>query len=163
MTHPAETELFHVRLRPHRSLSGRGFRILMMFFAAACLLTGLPFLLMGAWPIFGFMGADILLLLVAFRLSYRSARAYEDVRLTPIELMLAKVSAGGARDEWRFAPAFVRLEREDHAEFGVQRLSLVSRGRRIEFGGFLGPDEKSRLAADFARALAEARRGPRFH
>jgi uncharacterized membrane protein len=160
--HPADRELFHARLRPHRSLSASGFRALMLFFAAACFLVAIPFVVMGAWPIFGFMGLDVALVYWAFRASYRDARAYEDVRLTPLELSLAKVSARGARDEWRFSPAFVRLEREEHPELGVQRLSLVSRGRRVDVASFLGPDEKEEFAGAFSHALAEARRGLRF-
>ena len=55
-----------------------------------------------------------------------------------------------------------RSEREEMEEFGTQRLSLVSRGRKLEIGSFLGPDAKSDLAHDLNLALAEARRGPRF-
>jgi len=160
--HPADRELFHARLTPHRSLSARGFRRLMMFFMGAAFLVSLPFVVMGAWPVFGFMGLDVALVCWAFRASYRDARAYEDVRLTPLELSLAKVSARGVRDEWRFAPPFVRLEREEDAEHGVRRLSLVSRGRRVDIAGCLGPDEKEEFAGAFLRALTEARRGPRF-
>lgn len=160
--HPADRELFHARLRPHRSLSAEGFRLLMMAFAVVGLLVSLPFVIIGAWPVFGFMGLDVALLYWAFRASYRAARAYEDVRLTPIELSLAKVSARGVRDEWRFAPAFVRLEREEHPELGVQRLSLVSRGRSVDVASFLGPEEKAHFAGAFSQALAEARSGMRF-
>ena len=134
----------------------------MLGFAAACFLTGLPFVLMGAWPVFGFMGLDVLLFYWAFRATYRAARAYETVRVTPLELLLTKVGAGGTRAEWRFVPAFVRLEREIHAEFGLQRLSLVSRGARVPVGDFLGPDEKAEFAGALGAALAEARAGPRF-
>jgi hypothetical protein len=91
-----------------------------------------------------------------FRASYRDARAYEDVRLTPLELSLAKVSARGARDEWRFTPAFVRLEREEHPELGVQRLSLVSRGRRVDVAAFSWPRREGGIRR---RLLPRPRRG----
>jgi uncharacterized membrane protein len=78
------------------------------------------------------------------------------------ELLFARVSARGARREWRFNPAWVRVERVDHEEFGPQRLSLLSRGRRWEIARFLGPDQKAEFAATLSQALAEARRGPRF-
>ena len=45
--------------------------------------------------------------------SFRAARAYEDYRLTYLELEFARVSARGARREWRFNPAWVTLERGD--------------------------------------------------
>ena len=161
-TRGAETPIFDARLTPHRSLSQKGFRALMAATCVATTLFSLPFYLMGAWPIVGFLGLDVALLYLAFRANYRAARAYEDFRLTYFELLFARVSATGFRREWRFAPAWVRLERVDHEEFGLQRLSLLSRGRRWDVARFLGPDQKAEFAGEFTRALAEARRGPRY-
>ena len=66
------------------------------------------------------------------------------------------------RAEWRFNPSWVRLERQEHEEFGTQRLDLVSRGERVEMAGFLGPAAKADLADRLTRALAQARRGFRI-
>lgn len=159
---PENRRLFAARLKPHRSLTRRNFHLLMMVFAGASLFSSVPFVLFGAWPVAGFMGLDVALFYFAFRASFRAARAYEEVDVTAFELRLAKVSAKGQKAEWRFNPAFVRLEREEHEEFGTQRLALVSRGRSVEVAAFLGPGEKADFATALSRALAEARRGPRF-
>jgi uncharacterized membrane protein len=159
---PENLRLFSARLKPHRSLNRRNFRVLMVIFSGASFFTTLPFVLLGAWPVAGFMGIDVAIFYFAFRASFHAARAYEDVEVTFFELMLAKVSARGERAEWRFNPAFVRLEQERHEEFGTQRLALVSRGKAVEIAAFLGPAAKAHLATDLSRALAEARRGPRF-
>lgn len=160
--HPATVRLFQARLVPHRSLKPGSFRLLMGVFALIGLASSLPFVIMGAWPVAGFMGADVLLIYVAFKANFKAARAYEDVCVTPIELLLAKVNPAGARREFRFHPSWVRLDKEEHQEFGVQRLSLRSRGRSIEVASFLGPDAKAEFASGLTRALNEARRGPRF-
>ncbi len=160
MESPRDAQLFAARLTPHRSLDERRFHFPLMAFCACAFFSSLPFVILGAWPVAGFMGLDVALLWFAFRASFRSARAYEDVRVTPYELSLAKVNARGARREWTFSPLFVRLEKDELGEFGVQRLDLVSRGRRVELAGFLGPDAKADLARDLTRALNEARRGP---
>jgi uncharacterized membrane protein len=157
-----EAPLFDVRLDPHRSLGKGGFRVFMMAIFVLSAFVSLPFYLMGAWPVVGFMGLDVLALYLAFQINFRSARAYEELRLTPLELLFARVSARGARREWRFNPSWVRFERIEHEEFGTQRLSLVSRGRSLEVGAFLGPEQKAEFAAQFSRALALARRGPRI-
>ena len=157
-----DARLLSARLTPHRSLGPRGFRILLIAVGFVSLVWSLPFVVMGAWPVAGFMGLDVALVYFAFRASYRAARAYEDILVTPLELSLAKVSARGARREWRFSPSFVRLERQEHEEYGVMRLDLVSRGRRVEVAGFLGPDAKADFARDLSQALHKARRGPRF-
>ena len=159
---PYDAQIFAARLAPHRSLNRRQFHTLLMVFSGCLVVPCLPFVILGAWPVVGFMGLDLALFYFAFRASFRQASAYEDVRLTPLELSLAKVSARGVRREWRFAPGFVRLEKDEHEEFGVQRLDLVSRGRRVEVASFLGPDAKADFAKDLTRALNEARRGPRF-
>jgi uncharacterized membrane protein len=159
---PARHGILAVRIYPHRSLTKKNFHILLMIFSLMSFATTIPFVIAGAWPVAGFMGVDVLLFYLAFRANFRAACAYEDVRVTPIELQLAKVSPKGVRAEWRFNPSWVRLDRVDHQEYGVQKLALVSRGQSIEIGRFLGPDEKARFADGLSRALAEAKRGPQF-
>ncbi len=159
---PAQERLFEARIVPHRSLSRRGFRALMTGFTAVSLASAIPFVLLGAWPVAGFVGLDVAILYLAFRASFRSARAYEDILVTPLELLLAKVTPTGERSEWRFHPAWVRLDRQEHEEFGLQRLSLHSRGRSVEVARFLGPDEKASFASNLTSALSQARQGPRF-
>ena len=154
--------IFTKRLHPYRSLAQMHFRVLMAVLGIANLALGVPFFLLGAWPVLGFCGLDVLVVWLAFRASYRSARAYEDVHLTPLELTIAKVSPSGKARNWQFNPIWVRLERVEHPEFGLQRLALVSRGRSVGVAGFLGPDQKAEFAAELARALAQAQRGPRY-
>ena len=47
-----------------------------------------------------------------------------------------------------------------HEEFGIERLFLVSHGRRLPIASFLGPHEKESFAVALAAALGEAKRGP---
>jgi uncharacterized membrane protein len=154
--------IYRAKLSPHRSLTRRQARGIIVATGCALTLLGVPFYLLGAWPVAGFFGLDAAALALAFALSFRSARAYEALVLTSLELLLAKVSAGGARREWRFNPLWVRLIRREDEEFGLLGLSLASRGRQVEVGGFLGPDARAAVARDLSRALAEARRGPQF-
>jgi uncharacterized membrane protein len=118
------------------------------------------FLLVGAWPVVGFFGLDVLLVYWAFRLNYRAAQAYEQVTVTPSELTERKVSHRGAMSEWTLNPVWVRLQRDVHEEFGLQRLFLESQGRRLTIAGFLPPQEKESFALALSGALAEAKRGP---
>ena len=160
--HPADAPILSVRLRPHRSLTRAQVQVLLCAVGAAGILTTLPFLLMGAWPVVGFMGLDVLGVYLAFQANFRSARAYEDVELTALELLVAKVSQKGKRAEWRFNPAWVRLQRKEHEDYGTLRIDVVSRGRSLEVASFLGPTQKSDFADALARGLVQARSGPRF-
>jgi uncharacterized membrane protein len=118
------------------------------------------FFIAGAWPVMGFCGLDVLLVYWAFRANYRGARAYEEVTITPSELTVRKVSHHGRVREWTLNPVWVRLHRDVHAEFGIERLFLVSRGRKLPIAGFLGPQEKASFAQALTTALGEAKRGP---
>ena len=155
-----EPTLYSAVLTPHRSLNRVGFWILIGAYGAVSFIAGIAFLLMGAWPVFGFFGLDVLLLYWALRLNYRHARAYEEVKVTPSALTLRQVSHRGRAREWVLNPLWVRLDKVVHEEFGIERLSLVSRGKELAIAGFLGPEEKAKFAAALSNALAEARRGP---
>jgi uncharacterized membrane protein len=157
---PAEPAIFSAIITPHRSLSARGFLIFMLCIGAVSFAAGMVFLMLGAWPVFGFFGLDVLLVYLAFRANYRAARAYEEVTVTATELTVRKVNARGAVREWTLNPVWVRLDRIVHEEFGIERLFLVSHGRRLSVAGFLSPDEKASFASALSAALGEARRGP---
>ena len=117
---------------------------------------GMFFFLLGAWPVIGFLGLDVLLVYWAFRANYRAAAAFEEVTVTPSELRLRRVSHRGEVAEWTLNPVWTQLDREKHEEFGLLKLFLVSRGRRLAVAGFLSPKEKESFAA---RAVGGARRG----
>ncbi len=138
-----ETELFSATLTPHRSLSRTGFLVLMAFVSVVSFTAGVAFLLMGAWPVFGFFGIDVLAIYLAFRIYFRRAKASEEIRVTPSELRVRRISHRGHVVEFTFNPLWVQLDREAHVEFGIERLYLVSKGRRLTIGSFLGAEEKA--------------------
>jgi uncharacterized membrane protein len=154
--------VFAAEIRPHRSLGPKGFAIVMGSFAALNALISLPFFLMGAWPIVGFLGLDVLALWLAFRFSFAQARACEQVVLTYVELLIRKISSKGAEMEWRFNPLWVRLETERDEDFGMTRVAVASRGSSLDVAGALSPDERAEFADAFGRALANAKAGPRL-
>lgn len=155
-----EPTLFSAILTPYRSLGGTGFLVLMSLVSVVSFAAGLFFFLLGAWPIVGFLGLDVLLVYAAFKANYRAATAYEHVTMTPSALTVRKVSHRGEVAEWTLNPVWVRLDREVHEEFGIERLFLVSHGRRFPIAAFLGPHQKAEFAVALSAALAQARRGP---
>jgi uncharacterized membrane protein len=157
---PREPALFAARLTPHRSLSQAGFVLFMAVLGGISFAAGTVFLLIGAWPVFGFFGLDVLLVYWAFRANYRAAAAYEEVVVTPSELRVRKVSHRGEMSEWALNPLWAKLECESDEEFGLQRLYLVSRGRKLPVASFLPPQEKESFASALSAALGEAKRGP---
>ena len=154
-----EPAIFSATITPHRSLGNIGFLVLMIVFGSVSFLTGIAFLLMGAWPVFGFFGLDVLLLFWAIRLNNRHAAAYEEVTVTPSALTVRKVSHRGKVREWVLNPLWVKLDRETIEDFGIARLFLVARGKQLTVANFLSPGEREDFAKALGNALAEARRG----
>jgi uncharacterized membrane protein len=154
-----EPTIFSAVLRPHRSLRNVGFIVLMLVYGIFSFVAGVAFMAMGAWPVFGFCGVDVLLLYLAFRINYARAAAYEEVTVTPSALTVRKVNHRGRVREYVLNPLWVRIEKETHEAYGLERLLLVSRGRKLPLVSFLGPDEKSAFADALGRALGEAKRG----
>jgi uncharacterized membrane protein len=157
----AQPQLFRAVLRPNRSLSPAGFVVFMTAVAGASLVTGVLFYMIGAWPVSGFYGLDVLLLYVAFKASYRSGRLYETVELTPDRLVVTRVHPSGRRERFDWNPywTWVRLH---EARDGRTDLRLASRGSELAFGRFLTDTERRDFAAALKEALAEARSRTRF-
>jgi len=140
--------LFSAVLHPHASLGPHSFLALMAAVSAISFTAGVAFMLIGAWPIFAFFGLDVLLVYLAFRVSYHRARMYETVRLTANELAVEKVDPNGRKQRWEFQPYWLRVGVQNSSRHGAM-LTLSSHGRTLEIGAFLTPEEKH----DVAQAL----------
>lgn len=155
-TDPDDRLWFDAVLRPHRALGPRAFLILMLVVAAISFAAGIAFVAMGAWPVFGFFGLDVLLLWLAFRANYRSARQFERVRLTDRSLTIEQVPATGRRRAFRFEPAWARIEIDEKSEDEAE-VAIASHGRRFVFARLLSPAERVDLGLALRRAMAERR------
>jgi uncharacterized membrane protein len=117
---------------------------------------GLAFVLMGAWPVTGFFGLDVLLVYVAFRRNYRAARLSETIELSERELSLTRTHPSGEVECFNFNPYWVRLGHV-RRENAPAELSLASHGRKLVFAAFLSDKEKARLAEALGAALRRQR------
>lgn len=142
---------FSAVLTPYRSLSPRGFVVLMSIICAISFAAGMAFFLAGAWPVLGFFGLDVLLIYFAFKLNYYAGRAYETVSITGNTLTVTKVMASGRTRQFTFNPYWARVDlRSQPGRASVLR--LTSHGRSLIVGAFLSEDER----VEFASALREA-------
>jgi uncharacterized membrane protein len=157
--HDPDAPFFSARLTPYRSLSARGFLVLMLFTGAVCFAAGLGFALMGAWPVMGFFGLDILVVYLAFRRSYGQARAFEEVHVSTTDVHVIRAGTRGQTQEFHLNPAWVRIAVKRVTDEGVVAIDLVSHGRALPVGSFLNPADRESFADALGRALAAARRG----
>jgi uncharacterized membrane protein len=154
---PGRGVFFERVLLPYRSLPPRGFHVLMLLLGLISLGVGIAFVSIGAWPICGFFGLDVALLYLAFRLSYRSARQRETLRLAGDAFTVERVSIRGERRLWSFQAFWVRVvldERPDESN----HLSIASHGTSLPIGDFLAPVMRREVAAAVRDALSRWRR-----
>ena len=151
--------MFDAVLTPHRSLTRAGFVVLITVFVVLSSAVGLYFLSIGAWPVTGFCGLEVVALYIAFRLSYRSGRLRETLQLSAERLTVRRFAPSGTMREWRFQPFWLRVDIDDPPA-NDSRLTLTSHGRSLTVGGFLTAPERFALAQALRAALGRLRGRP---
>lgn len=148
--------VFSATLMPHRSLGPDGFLILMGILSGISFLTGLAFAWIGAWPVMAFLGLDVLIVYLAFKLNYRSGRLYEQVEIDRETVTLTRVYPTGRSESYQFSAYWARVLLSVGAD-GRSDMRLASHGREIPFGRFLTNEERENFAQALKDALAGAK------
>lgn len=139
-------------LRPHRSLSGAAFKLMLGVVIAINVAIALFFWVQGAFPVAGFLGLDVLALWIAFRMNYRAAGRVERVRVAKHQIYVSSSDRDGER-HWVLNPVWARVLRE-----GTGVLIRSGKGQ-MRLGAFLSPKECETLAAALDGAIFRAKRG----
>jgi uncharacterized membrane protein len=138
-------------IRPNRSLSERGFIILIAIVTVANCASAAVFLALGATFVPIFLGFDVLAVIVAFLVSFHAARRIERVQVTSSEVRVIYETPKASQLVWESPTAFTRVYVERDEERTVA-LKLALSGREAEIAAALSPGER----ADFAKALERA-------
>jgi len=146
-------------LRPHRSLTRRGFAVLCAAAGAVSLLAMLRFWMLGAWPVAVIFLVDAILLYGAFRLSYARGRSFEVIQLNDTALIVTRVGWTGRVTSWAFNPDWVRVELAGGRGGGHPELILFERDQKAVLGHFLPPGEREDVANALKEALARRKAG----
>ncbi|MCW9053891.1 MAG: DUF2244 domain-containing protein [Motiliproteus sp.] len=145
--------VFEALLYPHRSLSPNSFIAVMLMFGIFSVVLAIYFLLMGAWPVSGFLGLDILLLYWAFKSSFADGEMQEVIRLEKDRLTVKRASVKAETQCWEFNPFWVQVRMEKPSAF-TSRLALAGQGQHLVIGHFLTSRERQTLAETLQEELA---------
>ena len=145
------TTVFEAEVTPYRSLSVRGTRLVIGFVCMVSLCTTTMFWRLGAWPIAGFNGGEVLLALALWRAHARSARAREQLLLSRAAFRVVRTDWRGRAREWRLSPGWLRVTLQERPG-QAPGLFLDVRHQRLEVAESLGEYEKR----DLAKALTDA-------
>ncbi|SFR03530.1 DUF2244 domain-containing protein [Poseidonocella sedimentorum] len=147
---------------PYRSLSNRGFAVMIGATAGLLLLPllavlGSPVL----WALLPFLMLTIAALWFGLRRSDRDARIVEELTISPDAVELVRHNPRGPSQHWQANPFWTRAA--IHAQGGpvAQYITLKGDGpREVELGRFLSAPERLVLYGELCEALARATRPP---
>ena len=159
---PKPRWLEQMTIWPHRSLSPKGFGVVMGVLAGFLFLIGLGFFLAGAWPVIGFLGLELLVVWGAFKLNYRAARHRETIHTTTEELMVESQTPAGKRAQKSFPIGWLRVSLSPSESPVIksrdrQKVILSSHGEQAEIGKYLHPAEKAGLSRELGAMIDRAR------
>lgn len=157
MSGPRDAILFEAVSTPPAGLSPRGMRWLCALASVAAGVPALLFALLGAWPVLGFLGVEVAMVLGLVALHRRRSRAQvEHVMLIHGKLVIRRNDGRGGLDGVELDAYWTRLTLEEPPEGGAVLLASA-RGRSVEIGRFLAPAEKRALADALDAALRRYR------
>ncbi|TIS10698.1 MAG: DUF2244 domain-containing protein, partial [Mesorhizobium sp.] len=112
-------------------------------------ITGAIFLAHGAWPVFGFLGLDVVAVYIAFRVNYRAARAREEISVSRTRLDIRKTAPSGRFEDHRFNPFWTRFSIARHAEIGITKMAVEAQGESVSIGSFPAACRRASSARPF--------------
>lgn len=144
-------------IRPNRSLSERGFIVLIAVVTAANVASAAVFVAMGAMFVPIFLGIDLLAVFVAFLVSFQAAKRVERVQVTSRDVRVTQETPRTSQLVWQSPTAFtrVRVEQEEGRTVG---LKLALSGRELAVATALSPRERAEFAKALERAIWQAKR-----
>lgn len=157
MTHAAALYM-DAEIRPHRSLSERGFIILISVITVANVASAIVFLRIGASYVVPFLGLDLAAIVVAFLASFASGRVVERIQVSPGEVRVTYETQKATRIVWESPTAFTRITVEKDEEDRVMGLRLALSGRETAVAASLSPGERGEFAKALEDAIWKARR-----
>jgi uncharacterized membrane protein len=146
-------------IKPNRSLSERGFIILISVITLANVASALVFLRMGATYVPIFLGVDLLALTLAFLASFAAARVIERVQVSADEVKVTYETPKAVRVVWESPTVFTRVTTERDEENRVMALRLALSGRQTAVAVALSPRERGEFAKALEDAIWRAKRG----
>lgn len=127
------------------------FKWLLVAFAALCLTVAGIFAALGAGPVLGFAGLELIILFVLLRTSFRRASTEEDVSVAGDATIVQR--AGGPQGRYVVARLQSYWLRVEPSRYGAQGIVLRSRGTKVSVGVGLPANEVRDLTAAMHGAL----------
>ena len=152
-----ESSFLRMRLSPNRSLDTYGTKVVSGIIACGFLLPILPFI---GSPIGTtltiFSGLAFYLFLTLLQKSFQQGNTFEEILISKHKIIVVHKEKNKEQRTWEGNPYWTRVNVDLHNPKLKNYLTLAGKGRHIELGAFLSPDERIELRDKIQNALAKA-------
>ena len=153
-----ERPFLRMRLVPNRSLDSYGTKVVFALIACGFLLPIIPFI---GSPIGTtltiFSGLTFYLFLTLLQKNFQQGNTFEEILILKNKIIVVHKEKNKEQKTWEGNPYWTRV----HLDFNNPKLknylTLTGKGRHIELGAFLSPDERAELRDKIQNALAKAK------
>jgi uncharacterized membrane protein len=153
-----EPVLFEAVCTANQSLGSRGMAAVAVLVVAASGAVATLLFALGAWPVIGFTGLEVLLVLgLLWRHRRGGRRAMEVLVLVGDRLVVRRTDVRGRREEMALDAYWTRVSLQERPGTAGRLLLTERRGRGMEVGNLLGDAERRELASMLAEALRRYR------
>lgn len=145
-------------IRPNRSLSERGFIVLISIVTLLNCISAGVFIAMGAMLVPVFLGLDVAAIVIAFLASFRAAKRVERVQVSARDVRVTRETPKLSELIWESPTAFTRVSLERDADDRAVDLRLRLSGREAAIARALSPAERAAFAQALETAIGNAKR-----
>jgi uncharacterized membrane protein len=144
--------LVKLRLEPSKSLRPEGANLVLVILGGFGLVISGSFMVFGAWPVFGFMALDVLLIYIAFQAQYRRSNRGQEITISNDKIEIKYFKGGVCVKTILLNKYWAKLE-QFNCFNRRSKLMFSSHGKFSEIGEFLSLKEKQKLVADLKPLL----------
>ena len=131
----------HILLQPNLSLSWKqNARLIVIVIFILSVISGY-FVSIGGWLVLPFSGLEIILISVSLYMFFRHYELQEVIRFNEDRLIIER---GKDKPEktWVYQRHWSKFHIHEHGIYDIPKVCLVSHGKEVELGAFLGYDDK---------------------
>ena len=154
----SNSSILWVKLMPNRSLNSEGTLIVFIILAIGLVIPIIPFL--GSEigiTLTLFSGCTFYLFLFFLGKSFQSGQLYEEIKISAEKIEITHKEKNKKKVTWEGNPFWTKVIIEETANKVENYLTIREKGRHIELGAFLSPDERIDLKNEIQNALAKAK------
>ena len=153
----SEAPSIKIRLAPNRSLDSQGTKVVFAVVACGFLLPIIPFI---GSPIGTtltiFSGLTFYLFLTLLQRNFQQGSTFEEILISKNKIIVVHQEKNKEQMTWECNPYWTKVHLDINNPKLKNYLTLAGKGKYIELGAFLSPDERLELRDKIQNALAKA-------